>query len=146
MGPTWRTSLRMLLEKPSRFGVLVMDWVGFLRGDVFTLVKSFAQLSIKKLWLKKCYAAAVNLHQSADHTYNLFGDTDCLSWRRFCSSHLMFTLNGDKCKFVLSACPWCLPFEDTMFEWFACPGPRLIFISQTCSGGYNHEPQTTPGF
>jgi len=39
----------MLLEKPSRFGVLVMDWVGFLRGDVFTLVKSFAQLSIKKL-------------------------------------------------------------------------------------------------
>lgn len=100
----------------------------------------------EKLWLKKCYAAAVNLHQSADHTYNLFGGTDCLSWRRFCSSHLMFTLNGDKCKCVLSACPWCLPFEDTMFDWFACPGPRLIFISQICSGGYNHEPQTTLGF
>ena len=100
----------------------------------------------EKLWLKKCYAAAVNLHQSADHTYNLFGGTDCLSWRRFCSSHLMFTLNGDKCFFFLSACPWCLPFEDTMFDWFACPGPRLIFISQICSGGYNHEPQTTLGF
>ena len=96
--PTWRTSLRMLLEKPPRFELLVVgDWV-----DSCVVMSSCCWWSL----LLNCLAA--------------------LSWRRFSSSHQMFTLNGDKCKSVLNACSWCLPSEDTMFDWLHAPIYHVI--------------------